>query len=127
MRATACVCVCVSVCVCIYICIYICTYICIYISAADTHAYTPQARKTESGFEWRLMSQAFACCLETHCIKRMGTFDSDAWAVKAERLLCSSFFDTAEEEVSDVRVSPLTFFLFSFSLLSLSFLFFLLL
>jgi hypothetical protein len=40
----------------------------------------------------------------------MGTFDSDAWAVKAEPLLCSSFFDTAEEDVMDVRVSPLSFF-----------------
>ena len=70
------------------------------------------------------MSQAFACCLETHCIKRMGTFDSDAWAVKAERLLCSSFFDTAEEDVSDVRVAPLSFFFFLFHLSLFSFSFF---
>ncbi len=107
-----------------YIYTYIYAYTYTYISAADTHAYTPQARKTQSGFEWRLVSQAFACCLESHCIKRMGTFDSDAWAVKAERLLCSSVFDTAEQDVSDVRVSPLSFFVFSFPPPSFSLLFF---
>jgi len=97
-----------GVCVCVYVCV------CIYI---HTYMYAYK----------RLMSQAFARCLETHCIKRMGTFDSDAWSLKAERLLCSSFFDTAGEDVSDVRVSPLSFFFFSFSPLSFFFLFFLLL
>ena len=34
-------------------------------------------------FEGRLVSQAFPCCLERHCGIRMGTFDSEAWRVKA--------------------------------------------